>query len=387
MGINILLCGDFYPFPEMEYIIKGKTDSEAKLIFGDLLPYIERSDIAALNIEFPLTTQNRGEKKIGPNLKGNPICITPVCEAGFNLAFLSNNHILDFGIEGMNDTITLLEHNGIKHVGCGKNLAEARIPYIYEKDDIKIAILNFSEIEFNCATELHGGANPLDIYQNIEDIRMAKNYCDHVVVVVHAGQDFNHYPPPFMVQRFRKYATEGASIIACHHSHYISGFEVYNGVPIYYGLGNVIYPKFVDIERNKTIALQIHIDKYNLYAEHIPFIYNKNTLSLLNSSVYNSIMISQIEEISKQLKDPNLLKNKWISEMMSNLQYYIYICNILGIPPILIKIMKKTHRFRIVKLFLKTQEKRMRLLLNLIRRDTHHDALMHILENEVEKNI
>lgn len=232
--VKLLFTGDYYPYPKLKNYCQENECQE--VIFGDLINDINEADIAGINIEFPITDSNNKKKKVGPNLKGDPITLSPLRKAGFNLAYISNNHTLDYGVIGFEDTIYHLRKNEMTPIGIGNNLENARKPYFTKINNIKLAFLNFSENEFNVAEEDSPGANPLDLINNVKDIRFAKKNADYVFVIVHAGQDFNHYPPPFMVKRLRFYAEEGASAIICHHSHFIAGYEKHNNIPIFYGL-------------------------------------------------------------------------------------------------------------------------------------------------------
>ena len=108
-------------------------------------------------------------------------------------------------------------------------------------DFITIAIINFCENEWSIAEEDSAGANPMDFIDNANQIREAKAV--HDKVIVHGGHEYYNLPSPRMQKQFRFYADQGADIVIGHHTHCISGNEVYNGVPIYYSLGNFLFTK------------------------------------------------------------------------------------------------------------------------------------------------
>lgn len=380
---TLLFTGDYYSYPRLEAYCTNNHKS--KLIFGDLLSELNEADIAGINIEFPITSSNNAIRKSGPNLKGSPVTLEPLKEAGFNLAYISNNHTLDFGEEGLKDTIANLNLNGMYPIGIGENLEDARKPFIKEINGLKLAFLNFSENEFNVATEKTPGANPLNIINNIRDIRKAKNDADYVFVIIHAGQDFNHYPPPFMLDQFRFYAEEGASAIICHHSHYIAGYEEHIDVPIFYGLGNIVYPNQVEKERQKTLVVKFTLEKEKLNYKVIPYFFDTNEMKLKYAGKNSEHdFTTQLTELSLVLKNYELNKMKWF-ENIRKLEYYRYLTIIGGHPHIMFKIFKKIGVLKIIERMAYARSKKHLQIWNMIRRETHRNALLQIFTDMFSK--
>ena len=109
---------------------------------------------------------------------------------------LGNNHILDFGEEGLLETIRTLEDNSIAHLGAGRNVDEARKPLIQEIKGVRTAFLSFCETEFNIGSETEAGCAPIEIHEVSVAIKKAKEKerADLVVVLLHCGSE--HYPLP-----------------------------------------------------------------------------------------------------------------------------------------------------------------------------------------------
>lgn len=381
--VKIILTGDYYPYHRLEKYCKENEDSHE--IFGDLLKELKSSDISGINIEFPITDSKKSIKKTGPNLKGNPITLYPLRKAGFNLAYISNNHTLDYGEKGLIDTINNLKNNRITPIGVGKNIIEARMPYRKKIRNRIISFLNFSENEFNIADRKTGGANPLDIIENVKDIRKEKKNSDFLFVIVHAGQDFNHYPPPFMIKQLRFYAEEGATAIICHHSHYISGYEEFKGVPIFYGLGNVIYPNKVENERQKTLALKFVLIDNRMKYEVIPFYFDPVKMRLFHAGKNSKYeFMNQLESLSNTVQNIELNKRKWF-EQLEKREYLRYLVLIGSYPHFLFRFFKKIKCLWILKKILLLKKRNYFQIWNLIRRETHRDALLHIFNGIFKK--
>jgi poly-gamma-glutamate synthesis protein (capsule biosynthesis protein) len=76
---------------------------------------------------------------------------------------------------------------------------------------------------------------------NVLQIQQTVPQCDALVVLLHAGPENWHFPPPRMVNLCRVFADAGAAAVLVSHSHAIMGREYHNGVPIFYGLGNFLF--------------------------------------------------------------------------------------------------------------------------------------------------
>lgn len=237
--MKILITGDFCDrYRVSEQIAKSDYAS----LFADVKPIVEDADFSIVNFEFPIV---EGEavpiKKCGPNLKGQRASIEAIQYAGFIVCTLANNHILDQGEQCCINTKRLLEQAGIKTVGAGKNLEEAAEILYLQKDDETVAVINCCEHEFTIATEDSAGANPLNPIQQYYKIMEARHHADYVLVIVHGGHEYYQLPSPRMQETYRFFIDAGADAVVNHHQHCFSGYEVYDGKPIFYGLGNFCF--------------------------------------------------------------------------------------------------------------------------------------------------
>ena len=179
--------------------------------------------------------------KCGPNLSCDPILVDSIKEAGFNVLTLANNHFRDYGGDAVVNSLNIISTKGLDHVGAGKNLTEASRPLVKEIKGYRIAIINCCESEFSIATDLDPGCNPLDPVDVSYAIKKARSAADFVLLVVHSGVEFCQLPSPRMKHLFHFFIDQGADAIINHHQHCYSGYEVYNGKTIVYGLGNFCF--------------------------------------------------------------------------------------------------------------------------------------------------
>ncbi len=240
--MKLLFAADLVPTSETEALfIAGDT----KALFGDIEALIKSADRTIVNLECALTHSENAIKKFGPNLKADPKCINGIKAAGITDLALSNNHVFDFGCEGLLETMKTLDEAGMPYTGLGENDTDSRKPYFIELEGKKVAIINVCEHEYTYATPTRMGANPFDPFITMQDIRAAKAVSDHVIVIYHGGKEHCNYPSPRLRNLCHEMIYCGADVVLTQHSHCIGCYEKFEGGHILYGQGNFnfVYPK------------------------------------------------------------------------------------------------------------------------------------------------
>lgn len=202
-------------------------------------------DVMVVNNEFPYT--ERGSKL--PNKQFNFHADYDTAfylnDMGADVAIIANNHVYDYGEEGLLDTIDTLNNVGVHPVGAGRNLEEAVQPVYYIVNDIKVAIVAASQIErldnpdTKGATKDSAGVfrcwnNDL-IYTAIE---VAKQNADFVVACIHWGTEKDPVPDCWQTKMAPKLAEAGADLIIGDHTHRLQGVYYYGDTPCIYSMGN-----------------------------------------------------------------------------------------------------------------------------------------------------
>lgn len=378
--IRILLTGDFCPDARIEKLC---IQSNYEPIYNDALHILRQKDLSITNLECPITRTISPILKKGPHLSADTLCINAIRYGAFDVVTLANNHILDHGEQGLFDTLYACKEAGIKTVGAGKNLKRASQPLFISIKGTIIAILNFAEREFSIAGSDRPGANPLDPIKNFYQINAAKKRADILIVVIHGGSEHYPLPSPRMVAICRFFADLGVTAVVGHHTHIASGLEVYNGVPIFYSLGNFLfdrnYPHLENWSQSYFVKL---IVADNCVSKILLFPYyqchNEVGLSLMDSED-KSTFLAQIAEHSSVIQNDDLLKKKWDSFCKGKKYRYLSI----------ILTLNRMQRIMLRKgIFTRTFFKYTKLLqlLNMLRCDSHRDVAMHTLQNELKKN-
>ncbi len=374
--IKILIAGDFCPKDRVASRIGTPTSGE---ILHDMEPIIKSCDLAIVNLECPLvTSETQPIVKEGPSLKSIPDAANLLKDSGFSLATMANNHILDYGEVGLTDTINALKKADISRVGAGINSEDAKRVYYFRKNSKTIAIINCCEHEFSIATDNSAGANPLNPVQQWYDINEAKRHADYVIVIVHGGHEHYSLPSPRMQETYRFFIDAGADAVINHHQHCYSGYEVYNGRPIFYGLGNFCFDweGKRDSKWNYGYMVELHFDttiRFTLY----PYEQCNKTpdIRLLNFKEKKQIE-QNIQALNAIIKSPSQLQaehNKWIRQDERN-----WLISIFGARNRYIQALMR-HGYLP---FGKNQNK-IKALLNKVTCESHRDKLIQVLKAQL----
>ena len=375
--INIIICGDFCPDNEIEKsCLKGNFSN----IYNNALNILKHKDISIVNLECTLTKRFNPIEKSGSNLIADPSCIHLLKYFDFDVVTLANNHILDHGKVGLKDTIDLCKKAGIDYVWAGEDLEDASKPLIIKIRDRTIGLLNFTEHEFSIADKKKAGANPLDPIYNYYQILNIKGNVDYLIIIIHGGNEFNSLPSPRIVKTYRFFADLGVSAIIGHHTHCPSGYEIYNNVPIFYGLGNFLFYRENFKHNNWYYGYFVKLTLSNNAVKHFKIFpyyqsYKKMGLELMKGDD-KKIFINKIQLYNEIIKNPELLENEWLKFCESKKTSYLI--GLFGINKIRRKMLKINLFF---KMMLRRKEVKS-IFLNYIRCEAHRDVILEILERE-----
>ena len=236
--MKILVAGDFLPKNRIQKMI----DNQDYSMMDGIRSSVENADYSIVNFECPVVVNGaKPIEKGGPNHRTTIRAVEAIKYAGFDCATLANNHFRDFGDEGCSATIKGLSAYGVDTVGGGLSLAEAQMVLYKNIRGKVLSVVNICENEFSIATATRAGSAPLDAIDNYNQIIEARQNSDYVLVIVHGGHEHYQLPSPRMKKLYRHFISLGADAVVNHHQHCYSGYEIFNGCPIVYGLGNLCF--------------------------------------------------------------------------------------------------------------------------------------------------
>lgn len=373
--VSLLFTGDFCPTGRFE----EKMNKQPQEVLGSLNETFQNADFCFTNLEAPITKYGKAIIKTGPALKTNPEALQFLKAANVNYVTLANNHILDYGENGLIDTINALKKYEINFVGAGKSFEEASKPIILEKNSLKFGILNFAENEWSTTFDDKYGASPINEIKNFNAIKNLKEAVDYVIVVTHGGHEMFKFPSPRMKELFRFYVDCGASAVINHHTHCTSGFEVYKDAPIFYSLGNFIFDHKNHRNKiwNKGMAVNLIFSEKQIHFQIIHFDQaNEEAIVKVCEPIETNIRNEELLKINKIIandNDLNLEFQKWVNGQKKMYKSFI--------EPHTLKWLAKLQSKKLIPSLWRKRKKL--LLLNLVKCEAHQDILVSILKDEV----
>lgn len=224
-------------------------------VWGDALAELERAgpDVRVINLETAITASDEYWPDKGINYRMHPANTPCLTAARIDCCVLANNHVLDWGYQGLADTLDTLKQASLKTAGAGRNSREAEAPAVLNLAG-KGRVLVFG---FGCdssgippewgATDDKPGVNWLpdlslgNVQRLADRIRRIKQERDIVVASIHWGGNWG-YAIPDEQRRFAHALIDeaGVDVIHGHSSHHPKAVEVYRDKLILYGCGDFI---------------------------------------------------------------------------------------------------------------------------------------------------
>jgi poly-gamma-glutamate synthesis protein (capsule biosynthesis protein) len=210
-------------------------------------------DVRLINLETAVTRSEDHWPGKSINYRMHPDNIGVLTAAGINAVSLANNHILDWGYAGLEETVRTLEKTGLFHAGAGRNRSEAEAPIVLDLGAKgRVLVFSFGTESSGvppiwAATDDRAGVNRLpDLSVKTVSsigklIRQAKRPADIGIISIHWGPNWG-YDVSTDEQRFSRSLIDEASadVIHGHSSHHAKGIEVYRNRLILYGCGDFL---------------------------------------------------------------------------------------------------------------------------------------------------
>jgi poly-gamma-glutamate synthesis protein (capsule biosynthesis protein) len=305
-------------------------------IFDPTFPILgETADITVANLESPLTNQGTPHPTKTVVFRGSPEDVVALTYAGIDVVTIANNHIIDYGLQGLQQTQSVLSEEEITFFGAGAKSYEALLPAFYLKSGVNFAFLGSSDRTgqynnyqpyLNAGFNKPGFAN-LTESNIIQQINSVRNVADLIILEMHSGSEYSlspsdwfgkiilnedpdgdeDYSPEFRSPResdieLRHFAIDqGADAVICHHPHIIHGFEVYNGKLIAHSLGNFVFDLNYP-ETYPTVVLNSKIDETGFYEYSITPVYIDDYIPV---RARGELGLYLLDDLAKRSKDLN----------------------------------------------------------------------------------
>lgn len=224
-------------------------------IWGDALEELFKinPDVRIINLETAVTRSGDYWKDKGINYRMHPDNIPCITAAEIDCCVLANNHVLDWGYNGLEETLRTLGKANVKTAGAGSDINQAQAPAIMEVPEKgRVLIYAFGTPSSGvprswAASRCKAGVNYLDDYSSLtiqriaKMIKQSKRHKDIVVASIHWGRNWGYTIPEEHVGFAHQLIDQAQiDVIHGHSSHHPLGVEVYKNRPILYGCGDFI---------------------------------------------------------------------------------------------------------------------------------------------------
>ncbi|KJF91577.1 hypothetical protein UB42_01845 [Photobacterium leiognathi] len=286
--MKIAFVGDIALFGKFDL----NKNKDIKNYFSDIKPILDSCDICVGNLEAPFINKSKKHGNKSAYISSSFENINILKHLNINTVCLSNNHIFDFGPNGLNETITLLEENNIDWFGVkGKD---------FINEELKLAFHGYCSYNTNpLGLDKKNGVNALkySLVENKFKFYSSQGYLN--ILSVHSGIEHVNLCSVDDIKFARKLADINNYVYYGHHPHVLQGVEKFKNSVLAYSLGNFCFDDLYDertsnllikqSDNNKSsIILILEYDGNNITMKYIPIFQGEEKM-LINSSVANDI--------------------------------------------------------------------------------------------------
>ncbi|WP_380280983.1 CapA family protein [Kitasatospora purpeofusca] len=242
-SITVAFAGDVH--------FEGRTEARLAVqppetALGPIAKTLSAADLAVLNLETAITDRGAPEPKTY-TFRTSPKALTALKDSGVDVVSLANNHAVDFGADGLTDTLAAKASSPVPIVGFGRNAQEAYAPYVATVRGVKVAVVAASQVEDLTNQKWRAGANKpgiasaLDTAALLRAVEEAKRQAPVVLVYLHWGDEGKACPTGAQTAVAKKLATAGATAVVGTHAHTMLGAGMLGDTYIGYGFGNFLW--------------------------------------------------------------------------------------------------------------------------------------------------
>lgn len=205
-------------------------------VLSSVSEYLKGFDMVVGNLEGPVTHYSSVSVGTLPGEDGNTRftfdAAVPALLFSHNIRLvgLGNNHILDFGSEGLVETKNALDEAGVFWVGNPHDQAE-NVRFL-TRNKITFAFISFNQFLGR------------DVAETTRLIKEVRENVDVVIVLAHWGEEYTEKPSSYVIPWAHAFVDAGADLIIGSHPHVVLSKEEYEGKIIYYSLGNFVFDQY-----------------------------------------------------------------------------------------------------------------------------------------------
>lgn len=241
--ITLAFVGDMHA----EGGVRSALNSDPSQLLAGMKPAFDQADLVVGNVETAITTGGKAVNKKYV-FRAPPSFLTALNDGGLDVASVANNHGMDYGSSGFNDTLAAFADSKLGLIGAGKNEAEAYAPDIVTVKGVKVAVIGATQVldaqfisSWTAGSTQPGLASAKQEDRLVAAVKDATTKADVVVVFLHWGTERSQCPNAAQKEIAPKLADAGAQIVVGSHAHVLVGGGYLGDSYVNYGLGNFLF--------------------------------------------------------------------------------------------------------------------------------------------------
>jgi poly-gamma-glutamate synthesis protein (capsule biosynthesis protein) len=230
-----------------EGVIRGRLDADPASVFAGVAPVLSQADIAMVNLETAITDRGTPAPKEF-TFRAPATAFTALEAGGVDVVSMANNHGMDYGLEGLQDSLAAEQATGFPVIGIGNNRTEALEPYTTTVNGQRIAIIAATDVldgnliaSWTATDSQPGLASAKERESLVGAVQAARPEADTLVVFLHWGTEGQTCPNDTQPGLAQALIDAGADIVVGSHAHRLIGGGRHGEALVAYGLGNFVF--------------------------------------------------------------------------------------------------------------------------------------------------
>jgi poly-gamma-glutamate synthesis protein (capsule biosynthesis protein) len=246
-----------------QMLLQGKTDYP----FARVRDVLSDADFVFANLESVISDQHGETQSKRSNIVfcAPPVAGTVLRDAHVSVVSTANNHVYDYGMKGMRETMRYLREAGVCFVGTTGDRSAGCAPVIVEKHGIRIGFVAYTQ-SVNIGGAWRGYVSFYDSLRARKEIDSLKRKVDFVVASFHGGEEYSDTVDSRTMRQLRQLAEYGADLVIGHHPHVPQGVFAEGRALIFASLGNFVFyqPQRVWTQRSFGVSMEIRKERNSL---------------------------------------------------------------------------------------------------------------------------
>lgn len=301
--------------------------------FADVEDYFQ-ADVSLVNLATPLATAATSlDEEFRHQLR--PEAAQMLANSGVDIVNLTHSSLMQYGTEGLTETLTALDSNGLYRVGAGRNAIEARRPEILDVKGKRIAYLSYAMGGNNAAMDTsalreraganntnnevvarelenfkrstafqdRSGFNAQNMPEIVQDIQAIRDQVDWIVVNFRWVDHLEETPNFVQTNLARLAIDQGADLVVGYHPTVIQGGEIYKGRPIAYSLGDFVFKPDQPLADQDSAMLKVALHEDQMQVEFVPVRIRDSRPHTLGGEAGHALL-GRIQRASSQFDTP-----------------------------------------------------------------------------------